>query len=93
MRIFFLMTVAIFVMTVAVNAADQRGEEQLRVIDQILCISRRMFSLLTPVLLPAGSFCTVILVLHYCSFCSLLGAVIPHLAGRNCHRLGHILSS
>jgi hypothetical protein len=23
----------------------------------------------------------------------LLGAVIPHLAGRNCHRLGHILSS
>jgi hypothetical protein len=53
-------------------------------IDWMLCISRRMFRLLTPMLWSAGSFCTVIPVLHGCSLCSLLGVVIIHLHYMDC---------
>jgi hypothetical protein len=42
-------------------------------------MSRRMFSLLTPVLLAVGSFCTVIHVLHEYNLCNLLGSAIPRL--------------
>jgi hypothetical protein len=63
------------------------------IIDKALCISRIMSSLLTPMLLPAGSFCIIIPVLHDYCLCNLLGAVIPHLIGRNCSRLGPSLSS
>jgi hypothetical protein len=62
-------------------------------IDQVLCVLRRTSSLLTPVLSPTGFFCAVIPVLHDCSLCNLQGAAIPRLAGRNCSRLGHSLSS
>jgi hypothetical protein len=62
--VFFLKTVAVFVVMVAVDAADRSCEEQRRMIDQVLGISRRTSSLLTPVLSPAGSFCAVIPVLH-----------------------------
>jgi hypothetical protein len=46
-------------------------------IDTVLCISRRISSLLTTVLSPAGSFCDLIRVLHDCSLYDLLSAVIP----------------
>jgi hypothetical protein len=44
-----------FVMVVA-NAADRYCEEQGQMIDRALCISRRIFSLLTPVLSPVDFF-------------------------------------
>jgi hypothetical protein len=62
-------------------------------IDQMLCISRRTPSLLTPDLLPTGPFCSLIPLLHDCSLCNLLGAAILRLAGRSCRRLAHTLSS
>jgi hypothetical protein len=37
----------------------------------------------------AGSFCTVIPVLHDYSLCNLLGTAIPSYAGCNCSRMGH----
>jgi hypothetical protein len=58
-------------------------------IDQMLCISKRISSLLTPVLSPAGSFYDVIPVLHDCSIPNLLVAEVLRLAGSNCSRLGH----
>jgi hypothetical protein len=47
-----------------------------------------MFSLLTLVLSPTGSFCTVIPVLRDWSLYNLLDSVIPHLKGCSCSRLG-----
>jgi hypothetical protein len=82
----FLKTIAVFDVMVAADTADQSCEEQQRMIDRMLCISRRTSSLLTPVLPSAGFFCAVIPVLHDCSTCNWLGAAIPHLAGRNCSR-------
>jgi hypothetical protein len=73
---------------VADDAADRSCGEQQRMIDLVLCISRRTFSLLIPVLSPVGSFCAALPVLHDCSLCNLQGAAIPRLAGRNCRRLG-----
>jgi hypothetical protein len=58
---------------VAASAVDKSCEKQWQMIDQVLCILRRASSLLTPVLSPAGSLCTVIPVLHDCSFCNFLG--------------------
>jgi hypothetical protein len=58
-------------------------------INWVLCISRSMVSMLTPVLSPTGFFWAVIHVLHDCSLCNLFGAEIPHVAGDNCGRLGH----
>jgi hypothetical protein len=68
------------------DAPDRSCEEQQRMIDRMLYISRRMYSLLAPVLSPAGSFCAVIALLHDRSLCNLLGAA-------NCSRLGHSLIS
>jgi hypothetical protein len=84
---FFQRTVAIFVLMVAADTADRSCEVQQRMIDQVLCISRRMLSLLISLMSPAGSFCPVIPVLHDCSLYNLLGAAIPGLADRNCSRL------
>jgi hypothetical protein len=53
---FFLNAVAVFVVMVAADAADQGCESQRRMIDHVLCISRRTCYLLASVLLPAGSF-------------------------------------
>jgi hypothetical protein len=61
-------------------AADQSYEEQQRMMDWVLYISRRMFSLLTQGLSPAHSFCAVFPVLHDCSICNLLGEAILRLA-------------
>jgi hypothetical protein len=88
---FSLKTVAVFVVMVAADA-DRSCEEQQQMIDPVLCISTRTSSLLTPVLSPASFFCAVISVFHDCSLCNLLGAAIPHLAGRNYSRLGHPLT-
>jgi hypothetical protein len=71
--VFFLKTVAVFVVMVAADAADLTCEEQRRMIDQVFCISRITSSLLTPVFSPADSFCTVIPILHDCNVCNLLG--------------------
>jgi hypothetical protein len=71
---------------------DRRCEGKQRMVDQVLCISRRTSSLLTPVLSPVGSFCTVISILHDCSICNLVGAAISRLEGRNCSRLGRSMS-
>jgi hypothetical protein len=49
---------------VAADAGDWSCREQQQMISQVLYISRRMFSLLTLVLSPTGSFCTVIPVLR-----------------------------
>jgi hypothetical protein len=43
----FLKIVAVLLVMAATNAADQRCEEQWRMIDQVLCILRRTLSLLT----------------------------------------------
>jgi hypothetical protein len=48
----FLKTVAVFVVVVATDAADPSCEEKQRMIDRVLCVSRRIFSLITPVLSP-----------------------------------------
>jgi hypothetical protein len=88
---FFLKTGVISVVMVAANAADQSCKEQQQMFDQVLCISNRTSSLLTPVLSTAASFCTVTPVLHDCNLCNLLDVVIPHLEGCNCRRLGHSL--
>jgi hypothetical protein len=84
---YFLKTVAVFVAMVAAYVADRSCEEQQRIIAQVLYISGRTSSLLTPVLSPTDFFCAVIPVLHDCSLCNLLGAAILRLAGRNCSRL------
>jgi hypothetical protein len=91
--VYFFLTVAGFVVMVAANAIDQSCKEQQQMINQVLCILRRMSSLLTPVLSPTGSFCAVIPILHDCSLCNLLGLAICHLAGHNCSRFGHPQSS
>jgi hypothetical protein len=46
-----------------------------------------------PCFVTTGFLCIVIPVLHESSLCNLLGAAIPHLAGCNCSRLGHSLST
>jgi hypothetical protein len=84
------MSAAVFVVLVA--AYRSNGEQQ-QMINRVLCISRRIFSLLTPILLPAGPFCTVIPVSHDCSLYNFLGAVIPHLVGHNCSRFATLPSS
>jgi hypothetical protein len=81
---YFLKTIAVFVVMVA---ADLSYGEQQRIIDQVLCISRRTSSLLNPVLSPTGSFYAVIYVLHDCNLCNSVGAEIPRLPGRNFSRL------
>jgi hypothetical protein len=81
---------AVFVMMVAADAADRGCGEQPRMINQVLCVSKRMIFLLIPVLSPVGSFCPVILFFHVRSLCNLMGAAIPRLAGRNCSMLGHV---
>jgi hypothetical protein len=58
-------------------AADRSCEEQLQIFDRVFCISRRMCSLLTPVLPPAGSFYALIPVLYDYSLCTFLGGAIP----------------
>jgi hypothetical protein len=62
-------------------------------INGVLCTFRRMLYLLTPVLSPIGSFCSVIPILHDYSLCNLLATTILRLTGRDCRRLGHSLSS
>lgn len=74
----------------AADAAGRSCGEQQRVTDPMICDSSRIFSLLTPVLWPAVSFCPVIPVLHDCSVCDSLGAAI---VGRNRSMLGHSLRS
>jgi hypothetical protein len=59
---------------------DKSGVE---VIDQVMCISRRTSSLLTPVMSPAGIFYAVIPVLQLCRFRNLLLAATHLPAGRN----------
>jgi hypothetical protein len=59
--------VGVFVVMVAVDVADWSCEGQRRMTDQVLCVSRRASSLLTPVLSPAGPFCAVITLLRDCS--------------------------
>jgi uncharacterized membrane protein YjgN (DUF898 family) len=71
------------VMVAADTAFGSRGDQQ-QMIDWVLCISRRIFSLLTLVLSLAGLFCTKTPISLGCSLCSLLGAVIPYLLSRNC---------
>jgi hypothetical protein len=71
--------------------ADQNCKEQRRLIDLMLCISRRMSALLTSVLLPSGSLCTVITVSHDCSFCDFLVRRLP-VTGCNCSKFGTLLS-
>jgi hypothetical protein len=51
-------------MMVAAIVADRSCEEQQRMIDQVLFISRRTSSQLTSVLSPASLFCAVIPVLQ-----------------------------
>jgi hypothetical protein len=74
--VYFFPKDCLFFVITAADAADRSCEEQRRMIDHVLCISRRMSSLLSPVLSPAGSFCVVIPVLHDCSLCNLLGTAI-----------------
>jgi hypothetical protein len=77
-----LKTVAVvFVVLVAADVADRSCEEQQRMIDRVLCISRKTTTPLCPVLSPAGSFCAVILILDDCNLCILLDAAIPRFAG------------
>jgi hypothetical protein len=78
---------------VAADSVDRSCEEQQRMIDRVLCISRRTSSLLIPVLSLAGSFCSVIPVLHDLSLCNLLRVAVPHLACRNFRSLGHCLDT
>jgi hypothetical protein len=64
----------VFVVIFAVAAVYQSCKKQQQIISL-----RRIFSLLSPVLLPTGSFCNVVAVLHNCSINYLLGAVSPFL--------------
>jgi hypothetical protein len=52
-----LRLVAVFVVLVAANRSC-KGQQQM--ISKVLCILRRMYSLLTPALSPSGSFCAPI---------------------------------
>jgi hypothetical protein len=90
---FFLRTVAVFVVMVAADTADRSCEEQRRMINKVLCISRRTSFLLPLVLSPAGSFYTVILILREYSLSNFLGAAIHRLVHCNFSRLGHSLIS
>jgi hypothetical protein len=82
---FFLKTVAIFVV---IDAAERSCEEQQRMKDKVLRISRTMFSLLTPVLSPGGFFCSETPALHDCSLCNLLGAAIPPACSSQLQQVG-----
>jgi hypothetical protein len=85
----FLKTLAVIIVVFTADAGDCSCEGLQRIIDQVLCLSRRTSSLLPLVLSPTGSFCGGIPVLHDCRLCNLLGAAIPCLAGRNYSRLEH----
>jgi hypothetical protein len=52
-------------------------------IDEVLCISGGMSSLMKPVFSPAGSLCAAIPVLYDCSLCNLLDAANLGLEIRN----------
>jgi hypothetical protein len=78
---YFLKTVAVLVVMVASDVAGRSCEEQQEFIDLVLCVLRRMFSLLTLVLWSAGSVYAVISVARDCSLCKLLGTGISRLAG------------
>jgi hypothetical protein len=84
-----MMTIVVFIEVVT---ADLNCEEQQWEISSALCISRRIFFMLTPVFSPTASFCTVIPVLYDGRLSNLVGKVIPHLVGHNFSRLGHSLS-
>jgi hypothetical protein len=75
-------------LAVVVVAAGWSCREQKQMINQVLCISRRMFSLLTLILSLVGPFCPATIVLHGCNLFSLLGVVTPRLSSRICSKTG-----
>jgi hypothetical protein len=90
--LYFQQTLTVSDVMVAVDAAHRGCEEQRRMINRVLCISRRIFSLLTPVLQLTSTFWDIIPFLHDCNLCNLLGEKIPRLSAF-CYTLRILLVS